>query len=160
MFLSYNLMLNSGKKIHALHDKKKNYSNSRVVWKKNFWTKKKNHNPPLQVKWSVPYVCNITFFFNMFICWMLFSMMCFYIKYCQCVYMLNVTFVKIKYFHCVYYSSGIFVFSLCLYIPLALISFCRHVCVLNIIMARLNWILFSFTMTLVYHIQKLRVLSS
>ena len=32
-FLSYNLMLNSGKKIRALHDKKK-YSNSCVVQKK------------------------------------------------------------------------------------------------------------------------------
>ena len=28
-------MLNSGKKFHALHDKKKKYSNSRVVRKKN-----------------------------------------------------------------------------------------------------------------------------
>jgi hypothetical protein len=32
--LSYNLMLNSGKKIRALCDKKNKYSNSRVVRKK------------------------------------------------------------------------------------------------------------------------------
>ena len=51
-FLSYNLMLNSGKKIRALRDKKK-YSNSRVVRKKNS-EPKKTHSPPLQVKWSVP----------------------------------------------------------------------------------------------------------
>jgi hypothetical protein len=51
-FLSYNLMLNSGKKIRALRDKKK-YSNSRVVRKKNS-ERKKTHSPPLQVKWSVP----------------------------------------------------------------------------------------------------------
>jgi hypothetical protein len=25
---------------------------------KKFWTKQKNHNPPLQVKWSVPYLLN------------------------------------------------------------------------------------------------------
>ena len=35
-FLSYNLMLNSGKKIRALPDKKKKYSNSRVFRKKKF----------------------------------------------------------------------------------------------------------------------------
>jgi hypothetical protein len=40
-------MLNSGKKIHASRDKKHKYSNSRDV-------RKKKHNPPLQVKWSVP----------------------------------------------------------------------------------------------------------
>ena len=32
-FLSYNLMLNSGKKIRALCDKKNYYHNSHVVWK-------------------------------------------------------------------------------------------------------------------------------
>jgi hypothetical protein len=32
-FLSYNLMLNSGKKIRTLHDKKNKYSNSCVVRK-------------------------------------------------------------------------------------------------------------------------------
>ena len=47
-FLSYNLMLDSGKKIRDSPDKINKYSNSRVV-------RKKNHNPPLQVKWSVPY---------------------------------------------------------------------------------------------------------
>jgi hypothetical protein len=39
--LSYNLMLNSGKKIRALHDKKKKYSNSCVVRKKNSERSKK-----------------------------------------------------------------------------------------------------------------------
>jgi hypothetical protein len=39
-FLSYNLMLNSGKKIRALRDKKKN-SNSCVVRKKNSERNKK-----------------------------------------------------------------------------------------------------------------------
>ena len=34
-FLSYNLMLNSGKQIHALLDKINKYSNSCVVRKKN-----------------------------------------------------------------------------------------------------------------------------
>ena len=48
-------MLNSGKKIRALLDKKNKSSNSRVVRKK-FLNETKNHNPPfLQVKWSVPY---------------------------------------------------------------------------------------------------------
>jgi DNA-directed RNA polymerase subunit K/omega len=47
-------MLNSGKKIRALRDKKNKYSNSCVVRKR---TKQKNLNPsPLQVKWSVPYI--------------------------------------------------------------------------------------------------------
>jgi hypothetical protein len=35
-FLTYNLMLNSEKKNRALRDKKKKYSNSRVVRKKNY----------------------------------------------------------------------------------------------------------------------------
>jgi hypothetical protein len=39
-FLSYNLMLVSGKKIRALPDKKIIYSNSRVVRKKNSERKK------------------------------------------------------------------------------------------------------------------------
>ena len=52
-FLSFNLMLNSGKKICALRDKQNKYSNSRVVQKK-FLNETKNHNSPLQVKWSVP----------------------------------------------------------------------------------------------------------
>jgi hypothetical protein len=46
-------MLDSGKKISALRDKKNKYSNSRVVGKK-ILNETKNHNPPLQVKWSVP----------------------------------------------------------------------------------------------------------
>jgi hypothetical protein len=52
-FLSYNLMLNSGKKIRALCDKRNKYSNSCVVRKK-ILNKTKNHNLPVQVKWSVP----------------------------------------------------------------------------------------------------------
>jgi hypothetical protein len=40
-FLSYNLMLNSGKKFRALRDKKNNYSNFRVVQKKNSERNKK-----------------------------------------------------------------------------------------------------------------------
>ena len=39
--LSYNLMLNSGKKIRALRDKINKYSNSRVVQKKNSERNKK-----------------------------------------------------------------------------------------------------------------------
>ena len=55
-FLSYNLMLNSGKKIRALCDKENKYSNSCVVRKKFFERNKKPYPPPsLQVKWSVPY---------------------------------------------------------------------------------------------------------
>jgi hypothetical protein len=51
-FLSYNLMLNSGKKIRALRDKKK-YSNSRVTrifvqqhWESEYLFRKKKHSPP------------------------------------------------------------------------------------------------------------------
>jgi hypothetical protein len=51
-FLSYNLMLISGNKIRAWRDKKK-YSNSCVV-RKQILNETKNHNPPSQVKWSVP----------------------------------------------------------------------------------------------------------
>jgi len=40
-FLSYNLMLNSGKKIRSSRDKKNKYSNSRVVRKKNSERNKK-----------------------------------------------------------------------------------------------------------------------
>ena len=58
-FLSYNLMLNSGKKIRALRDKKNKYSNSCIVRKKNSERNKKPYPPPpphtFQVKWSVPY---------------------------------------------------------------------------------------------------------
>ena len=39
--LSYNLMLNSGKKFRALRDKINKYSNSRVVRKKNYERNKK-----------------------------------------------------------------------------------------------------------------------
>ena len=46
-------MLNSGKKIRALRDKKK-YILTLVLFKKNILNEAKNHNP-LQVKWSVPY---------------------------------------------------------------------------------------------------------
>ena len=47
-------MLNSGKKIRALHDRTNYCSNSCVVRKK-ILNETKNHNPlPLQVKWSVP----------------------------------------------------------------------------------------------------------
>ena len=49
-------MLNSGKKIHALPDKKK-YILTLVLSEKKILNETKNHNPPtpLQVKWSVPY---------------------------------------------------------------------------------------------------------
>jgi hypothetical protein len=48
-------MLNSGKKIRALRDKKKNIL-TLVLSEKKFLNETKNHNPspPLQVKWSVP----------------------------------------------------------------------------------------------------------
>ena len=47
-------MLNTGKKIRALRDKKYKYSNFRVVRKKNSERNKKPYPSPLQVKWSVP----------------------------------------------------------------------------------------------------------
>ena len=47
-------MLNFGKIIHALHDKKKNIQ-TLVLSEKKILNETKNHNPPLQVKWSVPY---------------------------------------------------------------------------------------------------------
>jgi len=46
-------MLNSGKKICALRDKKINIL-TLMLSEKKFLNKEKNHNPPLQVKWSVP----------------------------------------------------------------------------------------------------------
>jgi hypothetical protein len=51
----YNLMLNTGKKICALRDKKK-YILTLVLSEKKILNETKNHNPPtpLQVKWSVP----------------------------------------------------------------------------------------------------------
>jgi hypothetical protein len=51
--LSYNLLLNSGKQIRALPDKKKNIL-TLVLFEKKFRNETKNHNPLLQVKWSVP----------------------------------------------------------------------------------------------------------
>ena len=49
-------MLNSGKKMCALRNKKNKYSNSCVVRKQNSERNKKPYPPvpPLQVKWSVP----------------------------------------------------------------------------------------------------------
>jgi hypothetical protein len=41
-------MLNTGKKFHAMRDKKNKYSNSCVVRKKNSERKKK-HNPPFKL---------------------------------------------------------------------------------------------------------------
>ena len=53
-FLSYDLMLDSGKKIRTLHDKKINIL-TLVLSERKFLNETKNHNPPpLQVKWSVP----------------------------------------------------------------------------------------------------------
>ena len=43
--LSYNLMLNTGKKIRALRDKKKNIL-TLVLSEKKFLNETKNHNPP------------------------------------------------------------------------------------------------------------------
>jgi hypothetical protein len=45
-------MLNSGKKIRVLRDKKKKIL-TLVLSEKIFLKETKNHNPPLQVKWSV-----------------------------------------------------------------------------------------------------------
>ena len=46
-------MLNSGKKIRALRDKKINIL-PLMLSEENFLNETKNHNPPLQVKWLVP----------------------------------------------------------------------------------------------------------
>ena len=51
-------MLNSGKKICALCDKKKNIL-TLVLSEKKFLNETKNHSPHLQVKWSVPYTIKI-----------------------------------------------------------------------------------------------------
>ena len=62
-------MLNSGKKIRALRDKKKNILT--VVLSENiFLNETKNHTPPppLQVKWSVPYGRSPSLLFLLFIC--------------------------------------------------------------------------------------------
>jgi hypothetical protein len=61
-------MLNSGKKCRALRDKKINIL-TLVLSEKKILNETKNHNPPLQVKWSVPYQhvgfqeFNMTYFF-------------------------------------------------------------------------------------------------
>ena len=47
-------MLNSGKKFRALRDKQKNIL-TLVLSEKKILNETKNHKPPLQVKWSVPY---------------------------------------------------------------------------------------------------------
>ena len=47
-------MLNSGIKIHASRDKKKINILTLVLSEKKILNETKNHNPPLQVKWSVP----------------------------------------------------------------------------------------------------------
>ena len=46
-------MLNSGKKFRALRDKKINIL-TLVLSEKKILNETKNHNPLLQVKWSVP----------------------------------------------------------------------------------------------------------
>ena len=46
-------MLNSGKKIRALRDNKKNIL-THVLSGKKILNETKNHNPSLQVKWLVP----------------------------------------------------------------------------------------------------------
>ena len=53
-------MLNSGKKIRALRDKKNKYSNSCVVRKKNSERNKKPSPPPFQARWSVPNTLYLT----------------------------------------------------------------------------------------------------
>ena len=62
-FLSYNLMLNSGKKIRTLRDKKKKIILILVLSENTFLNETKNPPPPppppLQVKWSVPYMVNL-----------------------------------------------------------------------------------------------------
>ena len=51
-FLSYNLMLYSGKKFRALHFKKNNIL-TLVLSEKKILNETKKHNPtPIQVKWS------------------------------------------------------------------------------------------------------------
>ena len=61
-FLSYNLMLNSGKKFGLCATKKINILTLVLSIKKILnETKTITPRPPLQVKWSVPYICNISF---------------------------------------------------------------------------------------------------
>ena len=55
-------MLNSGKKIRALRDKKK--IRTLVLSEKKILNETKNHNPPsspLQLKWSVLYIVAVSF---------------------------------------------------------------------------------------------------
>jgi hypothetical protein len=52
-------MWNSGKKIRALRDKIK-YILTLVLSEKKILNETKNHNPPLQVKWSVPNIVSNT----------------------------------------------------------------------------------------------------
>jgi hypothetical protein len=49
-------MLNSGKKFRALRDKKKILTF--VLSEKKILNETKNHNPPLQVKWSFPKIAS------------------------------------------------------------------------------------------------------
>ena len=51
-------MLNSGKKIRALRDKKKNIL-TLVLSEKKILNETKNHTSPLQDKWSVPKIVKI-----------------------------------------------------------------------------------------------------
>jgi hypothetical protein len=53
-FLSYKLMLNSGEKKIALCVTKKINILTLVLSENKFLNETKNHNSPLQVKWSVP----------------------------------------------------------------------------------------------------------
>ena len=50
----HNLMLESGKKFRASLDKKKIIILTLVLSEKKILNETKNHNHPLQVKWSVP----------------------------------------------------------------------------------------------------------
>ena len=48
-------MLDCGKFFRVLRDKKHNIL-TLVLSEKNILNETKNHNPPLQVKWSLPYM--------------------------------------------------------------------------------------------------------
>ena len=52
-------MLNCGKKFRALRDKKKKNILTLVVVRNFFYERIKKTYPPLQVKWSVPYMNSI-----------------------------------------------------------------------------------------------------
>ena len=49
-------MINSGKTISRLHHKKNIYILTLVLSEKKNLNEAKNHKPPLQDKWSVPYI--------------------------------------------------------------------------------------------------------